>query len=196
MQHNISTPEEWRDIPGWEGYYQVSDQGRVRSVDRVVHGVDGREINRKGKIIKLRARDERHLKAGLSRAGEQKKFYVHRLVVEAFHGAIPQGFVVRHLNGDPKDNRAGNLAIGTHSENYFDAVKHGTRRNSQESKCLRGHDYSDRSLASWDSRNQEEACKACSQAHSFLQSHPSLRKFFQEISDSFYKNLTERAPIK
>lgn len=196
MQHTSSTSEEWRDIPGWEGYYQVSDQGRVRSVDRVVHGVDGREINRKGKITKLQARDERHLKARLSRAGRQKRFYVHRLVAEAFHGAIPQGFVVRHLNGDPTDNRAENLAIGTQSENSFDSVKHGTHRSSRKSKCVWGHDYSDRSLARWDSRKQERACKACSQAHSFLQSHPSLMKFFQEISDSYYKNLTERAPMK
>ena len=196
MQHNSNTPEEWRDIPGWEGYYQVSDHGRVRGMDRVVYGVDGRKINRKGKILKPYARDGRHLKARLSKSGEQKKFYVHRLLVESFHGEIPQGSIIRHLNGDPTDNRSENLAIGSQSENYFDSVQHGTRRNSRKSKCIRGHDYSAHSLTRWDSRKQERVCKACSQTHGFLQSHPDLRNFFQEISDSYYKNLTERAPIK
>lgn len=74
-----------------------------------------------------------------------KHEYVHRLVAKAFIGPEPAGQEVRHLNGNPSDNRAVNLAYGTRSQNTLDTVRHGTYANGNTSKthCPLGHEYSE-----------------------------------------------------
>jgi hypothetical protein len=54
------------------------------------------------------------------------RMFVHELIALAFHGPKPEGFVTRHLNGNPADNRPENLAYGTHEQNRWDASRHGT----------------------------------------------------------------------
>lgn len=104
--------ESWRDVPGFEGRYQVSDQGRVRSW-----------VNRRGEIILM----AHPLKPGtnrkgyqyvlLSRNGKRQYFFIHQLVLLAFAGAPAQGQEGSHLNDDRADNRRSNLAWETHQEN-------------------------------------------------------------------------------
>lgn len=104
--------EEWRDVPGYEGFYQVSNLGRVRSVDRVV--VYGRyhrgqtKIHH-GKICIPALNTNGHLNAHLSRLGSIKTCQVHCLVALAFHGSRPPRSHVHHLDENPLNNRAGNL---------------------------------------------------------------------------------------
>lgn len=57
----------------------------------------------------------------------KKRFAVHALVAAAHLGLRPEGHVIRHVNGNPGDNRAANLAYGTQSENKADEVTHGTK---------------------------------------------------------------------
>lgn len=61
----------------------------------------------------------------LSRPGERRKFYVHRLVLLAFVGPCPEGLETRHLDGNPANNRLENLRYGTPAENGQDRVRHG-----------------------------------------------------------------------
>lgn len=66
----------------------------------------------------------------------RKDEYIHRLVWSAFNGPIPPGLQVRHLNGDPSDNRLSNLAIGTQSDNEMDKRRHGTDpRGERHGSC-------------------------------------------------------------
>ena len=115
--------EEWRAVVGFEGKYEVSPGGYVRSL-----------IGRCGprKLLKTfpvglgnRAYPRVNLSLGSHRFTPKA---VHRLVLEAFRGPCPAGYQARHLNGDPKDSRLANLVWGTPKENTGDQVRHGTRR--------------------------------------------------------------------
>src|SRR5262249_51794091 len=67
---------------------------------------------------------------------------IHTLVLEAFIGPRPSRMVTRHLNGIPSDNRLENLVYGTHQENCYDQVTHGTHPWSTKTHCPQGHPYS------------------------------------------------------
>ena len=125
----MSAVELWRPVVGFEGRYEVSDAGRVRSLitaRELTHTVNGQGYHRVS------------LSSG---KGPSRLHSVYRLVLAAFTGPAPTGHVARHLNGDPSDNRLANLAYGTYSENNRDTVRHGTHRQTQKTHCPRGHRY-------------------------------------------------------
>lgn len=96
-------PEEiWKDIPGYEGQYEVSNMGQVRNKKR-------------GNIVKGGLTKRGYLHVGLRLDGKSKYLYVHRLVMLAFVGASE--LEVNHKNGKPSDNRLGNLEYMTHRQN-------------------------------------------------------------------------------
>lgn len=115
-----SWAEEWRDIPGFEGRYQASNLGRIRSVDHIVV----RKV--KGRVLRPRLRKSGYPVVTLSGGGPKD---VHRLVALAFHGQGKPGEQVRHLNGDRTDPRAENLAWGSQSENERDKYIYAGKRN-------------------------------------------------------------------
>lgn len=130
--------ERWLSVVGWGGYYEVSDLGRVRSVPRV--GSDGRRL--KGRILRPRILPKTgYHRVCLSRAGKHYDLYIHRLVLEAHAKACPPGMEARHWDGDPSNNRLGNLFWGTASENQLDNVRLGTHRNSRKTHCPQNHEY-------------------------------------------------------
>jgi hypothetical protein len=102
--------KRWRWIPGAEGIYEVSNDGRVRSYT----GANKRSIPCEMTMFV----DERNrTMASLRYGGRVRKTFASRLVVEAFIGPIPKGMVVDHINRDPSDNRIKNLRIVTLSQN-------------------------------------------------------------------------------
>ena len=121
----ISWPkEEWRDIPGYEGRYQASSLGRIRSVDRRVPCCHGATRLMKGRVLKPAANKYNpHLFVvlGHGEAGSP----VHRLVAASFLGPCPDGQEVRHLDGNAQNNRVDNLAYGTRTENILDVLRIG-----------------------------------------------------------------------
>lgn len=106
--------EIWKSIPGYEGRYEVSSAGRVRSVDRVV-------VNYvKGKLLADSRDLDGYIQTGLSDLnGKVKNKKRHRIVVEAFLGSIPAGRQINHKNGIKDDNRIENLEICTPKENII-----------------------------------------------------------------------------
>ncbi len=119
--------EQWRDVVEYEGYYQVSDLGRVRSIDRVVlHGWGGPK-RLKSRILQSTPRNQHgHLAVNLCKNGIDRTIYVHQLVAEAWIGPCPKGQRVRHgLNGK-LDNSVSNLCYGTPSEDGLDMRRDGT----------------------------------------------------------------------
>jgi hypothetical protein len=119
-------PERWKPVVGWEGLYEVSDQGRVRSRPRIIHKRNGRKQTVRARVRKTPVASNGYKMLALYRDGVGCFFCVHALVLEAFCGARPAGYETRHKNGDKLDNRLANLAYGTCSENYDDRRKHGT----------------------------------------------------------------------
>jgi hypothetical protein len=119
--------EVWKPVPGYKGRYEVSDQGRVRSLDRVVEcggPVKGRYLSfRKGRVLRPGPSNFGHMSVVLGRNNTQ---FVHKLVLLAFIGPAPNKHECRHLNGNPADNRLENLCWGTRTENILDSVRHGT----------------------------------------------------------------------
>lgn len=125
--------EIWKSIPGYEGYYEASSLGRIRSVDRRVVTsrirADGAPVveNRVGRIRKTRHSRDGYLLVNLSVDGVRKTVSVHPLVCAAFHGARPgQQFVSCHNNGIKDDCRPDNLRWDTQSGNLKDRHAHGT----------------------------------------------------------------------
>jgi hypothetical protein len=104
--------EIWKDIPEYVGIYQASNQGRIRSLDRIL--TNGKKV--KGKIMKQFINQRGNYAVGLRKDGKFNTFVVRRLVYAAFMGAIPDKYVIINLDGDQSDNRIENLAIFSKSE--------------------------------------------------------------------------------
>lgn len=90
----------WKPVVGYEGYYEVSDQGQVRSLDRF--GSDGRRLI--GKILSPGKLATGHLQVTLFKDGKGKQYKIHRLVYEAFTRPIPPGLFVLHGGNKVTDN--------------------------------------------------------------------------------------------
>lgn len=129
--------ERWLPVVGYEGLYEVSDEGRVRSVDRFVEHPNmlgpgrirgPRKVFRRGTLLALsKSNGAGHRCVGLSRDGVATGKLVHRLVLEAFVGPCPDGQQCLHANDIGDDNRLSNLRWGTPKENAADAVTNGRR---------------------------------------------------------------------
>lgn len=110
--------EEWRDVPGYEGYYQVSNKGRVKSLDRTITYVDGRKRFYKGRVMDGSVNKE-YRQTVLYIDGIGRSFKFSQIVAMAFLGHEPNGhnLVVDHINGDKSDDRVENLRIVTNRAN-------------------------------------------------------------------------------
>jgi hypothetical protein len=113
--------EEWRPVVGYEGLYEVSSLGRVKSAAAGRGRVQGR-------VLRQSARNAKgYMRVNLWN-GTQRNHFTHHLVAAAFIGPRPAGLLVLHENGRADDNKASNLRYGTHRENVADAKRHGTFR--------------------------------------------------------------------
>lgn len=127
------TPKEiWKDAVGWVGYYQVSNIGNVRSLDRVVrkHEHRGRVLFKKisGKILRPGRSSAGYLTVALLRGGCQKSHTVHRLVAEAFIPNPQELPCVNHKNEVRSYNWVENLEWVSKSENSLYSIRNGTNK--------------------------------------------------------------------
>ena len=131
--------EEWKYIKGYEGIYQISNKGRVRTF-RVKDGFVGFRICDSPRIMATIPKDNGYRYVTLMKDGKKHNKYVHRLVAEAFIGEIPEGYVINHIDFDKSNNIVTNLEIVTQKQNVLHS-KHKMKhpRNISEYKyiCLR-----------------------------------------------------------
>lgn len=132
--------ERWKAVPGYEGYYEASTTGIIRSVDRIITMKSrvGKPTTKKvkGKILKLSPmwKSTDYLVVSFSRGKSSQKL-VHRVILETFVGPCPDGMEARHLNGNRQDNRKSNLAWGTPIENASDRDLHGKTAKGWKHAC-------------------------------------------------------------
>lgn len=121
--------ENWKSIPGYEGIYEASDLGRIRSLDRVNSG-------RKSQGVILQGSKKKYSEVALKRGIEKVRYVlIHKMVLETFIGQRPIGMVACHNNGNSKDNRLSNLRWDTRKSNEADKIIHGTRYKAYGDKC-------------------------------------------------------------
>lgn len=109
--------EQWRPIAGFETTYEISDQGRLKSLPRLLR--DGRMW--KGGITSWQRDGKRHWIA-LQEDCRIRRRMVYQLVAETFLGPYPKGYCINHKNGDPSDDKLENLEYITYKENTQHAI--------------------------------------------------------------------------
>lgn len=120
--------EQWKPIPGYEGYYEASTDGRIRSVDRVVpHGVHG-FCKQKSKILKYALDAKGYPRVALSDTRGIKTYTIHRLMALTYLGDRPQRHEINHVSGIKTDNSLKNLEYCTKSENAIHSFKMGLQK--------------------------------------------------------------------
>lgn len=183
--------EEWRDIPGWEGCYAVSNLGRVKSLERKVPGKLGSTRTLKERILKPLNTKSGHLNVRLysrDHKCEWNQQGIHRLVALAFIGPCPQDMEVCHNDGNPSNNIPTNLRYGTRSDNQLDIVKHGNNPRSNRTHCKRhNHKLDGANINSYDRARGWRSCRSCSNATSYLQDHDLPDSWHKRIADKYYE---------
>jgi hypothetical protein len=140
----LEAAEQWRAIAGWEGFYEVSDCGRVRSVARTITNCNGGLVNYRSRMLKLSPVDPirtPHLRVVLRKQGSRQDAQVHRLVLETFVGPCPEGMEACHWNDDPTDNRVDNLRWASKSDNRHDSLRNIDKITRGRTHCTKGHPY-------------------------------------------------------
>jgi hypothetical protein len=129
--HILPTPKDfevWKDVVGYEGLYQVSNFGNVRSLDRIVNKPNGVSYLRKGKICTQSKSNLGYMTVGFTVNNKKVNKYVHRLVAEAFITNMNNYLQVNHIDCDKTNNRMYNLEWCTNSQNHIHASKNGLNK--------------------------------------------------------------------
>lgn len=116
--------ERWAPIAGYEGLYEISDHGRVRALTETHGGVKSRRAV--PLLLSISTGSNGYMFIALYRDSRFKNRFMHDLVLEAFVGPRPQGFVAAHDDGTRANNYWRNLFWKTQSDNLADRLRHGT----------------------------------------------------------------------
>lgn len=194
------TSEQWLDIPGYEGIYQISSRGRVMSMPREVKQLNraGREQRRwiEGGIRPHCLNPDGYPRITLYKEGKSETVSIHILVARAFLAdQYKPGLEVCHWNGDETDCRVENLRWDTRSANTLDKVRHGTHNNAKKLQCPRRHDLASPNLAPWALGKGHRLCWSCQKAKSTvnLAKKRGVHIDIVELSDSIYRDLMSNA---
>lgn len=153
--------EVWLPVVGYEGSYEVSNRGMVRSIDR---------INKRGRRVRGRTLIVRPLPSGrprvsLSAGGRVVDAYVYHLVLAAFVGPRPEGSECLHWDDNPNNNAVENLRWGTRTENMQDMSRNGNG-NAGITHCPQGHEYTVANTYIYPGDRKHRGCRECGRIHS------------------------------
>lgn len=157
--------ELWAPIPSYEGYYEASTAGQVRSIDRLIYYKDGRTRLHPGRLLSPTPHVRSgHLIVKLWMANLETPRYVHQLVLESFVGPCPPNMEGRHIDDDPANNNISNLCWGSRRENMLDRQRNGIDHGRNKVCCPRSHLLVLPNLVGKDLRKGHRSCLACARA--------------------------------
>lgn len=178
--------EIWKDIRNFEGIYQVSNLGKVRSLDRITQRSDGTVQKSKGQILKPGSNGRGYMQVNLYKASKVFHEAVAYLVLEAFVSKRPVGMEACHNDGNNSNDTLENLRWDTHSNNQLDQIKHGTHFNTNKTHCKYNH-----KLGGSNTRYKSDGttqCRACSCAHAYFQRR-STTETFDVVANRYYERI-------
>lgn len=186
---NPGGAEEWRPVLGYEGLYEVSSTGKVRSLDRIGTMSNGVRRRYRGRALAPGISNKGYQYVILCRDGQEKTATVHRLVALAFLPAPTPGLIVCHNNGDPMDNRVENLRWDTYSGNENDVVAHGNHQFATRTHCPRSHPLALPNLVPSALKKGHRNCLACERARGYLRWHKLPQEYLKPVSDRYFAQL-------
>lgn len=140
--------EVWKSVTGYEGYYEVSNSGKVRSVGRTVKKSNGVEQPRVGREKTLMKTRDGYLTVKLSKNGKDTNRFVHDIVGMEFVPGYVEGYEINHIDFDRENNCADNLEWVSHTENIKHTIAHG--RHVTQIRSMTGENnpnYGNKSLS-------------------------------------------------
>jgi hypothetical protein len=161
--------EKWLPVRGWEGLYEVSNMGRVRSLDRTVERSDGKVAQFRGRDLKINVGVNGYPRVGLTDSSRGITSYlanVHVLVAEAFVEGEAPGLHILHYDDDKTNNVWTNLRWGTPAENVQDTLRNGHNFHANKTHCNRGHEFTPENTRVIASRPTARYCRTCQVARS------------------------------
>lgn len=167
--------EEWKPINGFEGLYEISSYGKVKSF----------KVYPSGKILKPSPDSGGYLRLSLMRAGKNKYVTVHRLVAEAFLPKVDGKTCVNHIDGNKANNRLDNLEWCTYSENIKHAIKTGLYSGISREATMKGVRRSAQNRTRRVIRSDGELFENAAEAASAIGAH----------HDSVYTAIRRKAPL-
>lgn len=174
---------KWQSVKGFEGAYEVSSLGEVRSLPRMTAGRWGKEKLSPGKLLKQDIHKNGYCRAQLSQRGKTSHKLVHRLVAEAFLAPDIDRVCVNHIDSNRANNVLANLEWCTHKENTLHALAKGrlthipakgvkTFQGAKE-HCPKGHPYGGNNL--YLSPSGYRRCRRCAYLCNKLRAEQRLR---------------------
>lgn len=157
------TIEKWRPVPGINGY-DISNQGRVRSLERTVKRRNGTTVTIPGKILKPTPNAKGYPCVSISQNGVSRTEYVHDLLLRAFVGEKPRGYQARHLDDVKSHCTLHNLRYGSRRQNQLDAIRNGRHAYASRTHCAAGHPYIRENVYRDPSRPRTRICRECRRA--------------------------------
>ena len=148
--------EIWKDIPGYEHFYKISDKGNIKS------------CRKPDRLMKIRIVGAGYQQVKFSVKGIAKEFKVHKLVMETFLGPRPFGYQINHKNGIKTDNSFNNLEYVTAKENQRHAIAHGFFQDSSGIKnpmATKTEEMIHSIRQEFDASNKRESARILSEKH-------------------------------
>lgn len=185
----MNSVEQWRDVVGRENWYQVSDHGHVRSLDRVTVDRNGRRIRRRGQLLKASPDSYGRPVVKLGRGTFR---FVHHLVLEAFIGPRPPDTECCHADDDPGNNWPYNLRWGTSSSNHYDMVRNGRHHGATRTQCIGEHGLFPPNLVAGTHESGRQ-CLACARARANQQYAQLMGRQFdlRAAADRHYRKIMQ-----
>lgn len=162
----MTETEEWRPVPGYEGRYEASDHGNVRSVGFYMRNPHGTQTWKPGRTLKPTPHRQGYRMVTLiDESGKRRAIKVPRVVLLTFVGPPPLGKEdALHENDDPTNDHLGNLRWGDQSENSHDSVKNGCHPMTRKQRDRLGHLLVEPNLIPSAAGRQCLACKRTNSA--------------------------------
>ena len=183
--------EYWKPVFGFEGAYEVSTHGRVRSVPRPRRQWHGALATVPARILSQDIGSRGHRRVALYLKGQKTRHLVHRLVLAAFVGPCPPGMEGCHGDGDPSNNHLTNLRWDTKPANAADSISHGTHPSARKTHCPRNHPLTAENNTVSQARIGRRTCLACSREQTSARNQN--RPFDPIRADERYAQIARKA---